>query len=61
MEIRKLTKHEINNALPLVWRVFNEYEAVNYPPDGAQAFWNAIHDEVFCRSSPPMVRLTVTI
>ena len=47
MEIRKLTKHEINNALPLVWRVFNEYEAVNYPPDGAQAFWNAIHDEVF--------------
>ncbi len=31
----------------MVWRVFNEYEAVNYPPAGAQAFRNAIHDEGF--------------
>lgn len=31
----------------MVWRVFNEFEAVSYPPSGAQAFWNAIHDERF--------------
>ena len=31
----------------MVWRVFNEYEAVKYPPSGTQAFWNAIHDEGF--------------
>ena len=45
--IRQLTKQEIINALPLVWKVFNEYEAVNYPASGTQAFWNAIHDESF--------------
>ena len=31
----------------MVWRVFNEYEAVNYPPSGTQAFRTAIHDEGF--------------
>lgn len=45
--IRQLTKQEIINALPLVWRVFNEYEATNYPVLGTQAFYNAIHDEGF--------------
>lgn len=45
--IKRLTKEEIRSALPLVWRVFNEFEAVNYPPSGPQAFWNAIHDEAF--------------
>lgn len=45
--IKQLTKQEIINALPLVWKVFNEYEAVNYPTTGTQAFWNAIHDEGF--------------
>lgn len=45
--VSKLTNEEIRGALPLVWRVFNEYEAVNYPPAGTQAFWNAIHDEGF--------------
>jgi len=45
--IRQLTKQEIINALPLVWKVFNEYEAVNYPDSGTQAFYHAIHDEGF--------------
>ena len=45
--VRQLTNEEIRDALPMVWRVFNEYEAVNYPPDGAQAFRNAIRDEGF--------------
>ena len=45
--IRQLTKQEIINALPLMWKVFNEYEAVNYPDSGTQAFYHAIHDEGF--------------
>ena len=45
--IRQLTKQEIINALPLVWRVFNEYEAANYYALGMQAFYNAIHNESF--------------
>ena len=45
--IRQLTKQEIINALPLVWKVFNEYEAANYPASGTQAFYHAIHDEGF--------------
>lgn len=31
----------------MVWKVFSEYEAVNYPASGTQAFYNAIHDEGF--------------
>ena len=45
--IKQLTKQEIINALPLVWKVFNEYEAVNYSAFGTQAFYHAIHDEGF--------------
>ena len=43
--VRQLTNKKIPSALPLVWKVFDEYEAVNYPTSGTQAFWNAIHDE----------------
>ena len=43
MEIRILSRDELNNAIPLVWKVFCEYEAVNYPKGGKQAFWDAIH------------------
>ena len=45
--IKQLTKQEIINALPMVCKVFNEYEAVNYPPSGTQTFYHAIHDEGF--------------
>ena len=45
--VRQLTNKKIPSALPLVWKVFDEYEAVNYPTSGTQAFWNAIHDEGF--------------
>lgn len=47
MEIRKLNIAEINSALPLVWRVFCEYEAVNYSENGKQAFWDAVHSEEY--------------
>ncbi|MGM9618773.1 MAG: GNAT family N-acetyltransferase [Oscillospiraceae bacterium] len=47
MYIRKLNTEEICEALPLVWRVFCEYEAVDYPASGKQAFWDAIHSEAY--------------
>lgn len=43
MIIKKLTREEITDALPLVFDVFCKYEAVNYPESGKKAFYNAIH------------------
>lgn len=45
--IQPLIRTELNNALPLVWKVFCEYEAVNYPESGKRAFWEAIHSEEY--------------
>lgn len=50
MKIERLSRKEIENAIPLVWQVFLEYEAVNYPESGKQAFWNAIHSEKYLDS-----------
>lgn len=47
MYICKLSRGQIEEALPLVWDVFCEYEAVNYPKNGEVAFYNAIHSEEF--------------
>ena len=38
-----LSREEIEDALSLVWDVFNEYEAVNYPKTGKEAFHRAIY------------------
>jgi len=43
--IKALNREELEQALPLVWTVFCEYEAVNYPESSKQVFWNAIHSE----------------
>lgn len=43
MNIEKLSREQIDEALPLIWAVFCEYEAVNYPENGKAAFWEAIH------------------
>lgn len=43
MLINKLSREEIGEALPLIWNVFCEYEAVNYSESGKLAFWQAIH------------------
>ncbi|MDD6807044.1 MAG: GNAT family N-acetyltransferase [Oscillospiraceae bacterium] len=48
--IKRLNKTEILNALPLVWDVFCEFEAPNYPESGKKMFWDAIHDEVYLDS-----------
>ena len=45
--IKLLSKTELHNAIPLVWKVFCEYEGVNYPEAGKQAFWEAIHSEEY--------------
>ncbi|ORX78539.1 GCN5-related N-acetyltransferase [Anaeromyces robustus] len=43
--IRNLEKEEIDNALCLVWRVFQEYEAPDYTEEGVKEFYKSIHDD----------------
>lgn len=38
ISIRKLLRKEIDDAIPLVWDVFNKYEAVHYPETGKKHF-----------------------
>lgn len=47
MKVKALSRKRIDDALPLIWEVFSEYEAVNYSESGKQAFWNAIHSEEY--------------
>ncbi|MGN0634287.1 MAG: GNAT family N-acetyltransferase [Oscillospiraceae bacterium] len=47
MKVRALNRTEISDALPLIWDVFLECEAVNYPENGKQAFRDAIHSEEY--------------
>lgn len=42
IKVKKLTRKEIEQAIPLVWDVFNEYEAIHYPENGKEAFHQAI-------------------
>ena len=45
MEIRLLTREELDQSLDLVWKVFCEYEAVNYTEDSRRFFYDAIHSK----------------
>ena len=45
--IRKLRHEEVDKALSLVWRVFQEYEAPDYTEDGVEEFYKSIHDESY--------------
>ena len=47
MKIKKLNKKKMLDAIPLVWDVFIQYEATNYPEYGKKAFWEAIHSEEY--------------
>ncbi|MCQ2567935.1 MAG: GNAT family N-acetyltransferase [Mogibacterium sp.] len=47
MEIRLLTRDELSSALELVWKVFCEYEAVNYTETSKQVFYDAIHSKEY--------------
>ena len=42
--VRRLTKEEITVALELCWRVFLEFEAPEYPPEGTAAFRASLDD-----------------
>lgn len=50
MFIKKLNTRELYDALPLVWKVFCEYEAIDYPEAGKRAFWDAIHSEDYIKT-----------
>lgn len=45
--IRKLRHEEVDKALSLVWKVFQEYEAPDYTEDGVEEFYKSIHDESY--------------
>lgn len=47
MTIKALSRKEIEDALPLVWEVFCQYEAKNYPEDGKEAFRQATHSREY--------------
>ena len=44
MEIRKILKEEMRDALDLVWKVFLEYEAPDYTEEGIEEFKRSISD-----------------
>ncbi|MGN1234475.1 MAG: GNAT family N-acetyltransferase [Christensenellaceae bacterium] len=50
MKIRPLNKRKLKGAMPLVWRVFSEYEAEHDSEAGQKAFWEAIHSEEYLDS-----------
>lgn len=45
MEIRKISKEEMNEALNLVWSVFLKYEAPDYNEEGIREFKKTIEDK----------------
>ena len=48
MNIRKLTETQKPAAMELAWRVFQEFEAPEYAPEGVQAF----HDYITAPAAP---------
>ncbi len=46
-KIKKMSKEELNNTVPFIWKVFYEYEAENYPEAEEKAFWDVINDKSF--------------
>lgn len=45
--IRRLNENEIPAALSLAWRVFSEYEAPVYSPEGTEEFRRCLNDEKY--------------
>ena len=43
--VREIKREEIEKALCLVWKVFQEYEAPDYTKEGVEEFYKSIHDE----------------
>lgn len=47
MEIRRLDKTEILQAIDLAWEVFQVFEAPEYSSQGVDEFYRSIHDPVW--------------
>ena len=47
MTVTKLERAQQQEALALVWRVFLEYEAPDYPPQGVEAFRKSVFSEEY--------------
>lgn len=45
--IREIKENETEEALNLVWKVFQEYEAPDYTKEGVNEFYKSIHDEKY--------------
>lgn len=45
--IQPLDRTQLHAALPLVWKVFCDFEGIYYSEEGKQAFRNAIHAEEY--------------
>lgn len=43
--VREIGQEESKDALSLVWKVFQEYEAPDYTKEGVEEFYQSIHDE----------------
>jgi len=46
MEIRKITETELPEAMDLVWKVFLEFEAPDYPQEGIDEFRRAVDGQL---------------
>lgn len=47
MIIRELRSDEIENAIELIWTVFEEFEFQDYSEQGVKEFYRSIHDSKF--------------
>jgi GNAT superfamily N-acetyltransferase len=47
LQIKVINENELDNALSLVWKVFQEYEAPDYNQKGIDEFGKSIHDPNF--------------
>ncbi len=45
--IRPLKEEETESALRLIWKVFNEYEATDYAPEGTAEFKKTLNDDEY--------------
>ena len=45
--VRMLSQNEIPASLELAWKVFSEYESLDYAPEGTEEFRKCLHDEQY--------------
>ncbi|MGM9536735.1 MAG: GNAT family N-acetyltransferase [Candidatus Onthomonas sp.] len=50
IHIRRLSPAELPAAQALIWTVFCQFEAPEYPPEGIQTFRAALEDDRHCRA-----------